>query len=385
MVNSKIKRMISQYYMANDRLASIEDYFRDDPERLMDELGIDMACQGTYLCNKCNSGRGRNGTGMFPHITGDGHLRFHCFACDNSFRPVEGTLSVHPNMSFSEALDFIMGIYSPGYSSGNVRRPRSRVSSYQVAKPAPPLVADDRLMATLNAAVNYRIKCHSWQQKMSDALGLPFEALSRHDIGKAFVDGDGLNPDAGDLVMFNLVNGSPRALKVRHVPGIGTRGLVAMLDSSANVFRFSCNPGDARTFRMAGNSGEVCFGHDFVTDAVSTVVITEGQSDVLAVCAAALLGGRADITAIGRDSASHVLKPIDLDALAGKSVIYCEDADEAGRSKTHDNISLLKAHGCKVATWCAAAHACKDARDVYRSLGHLGLLNSILNNSNHHD
>lgn len=52
MVNSKIKRMISQYYMANDRLAAIEDYFRDDPERLMDELGIDMACQGTYLYNK---------------------------------------------------------------------------------------------------------------------------------------------------------------------------------------------------------------------------------------------------------------------------------------------------------------------------------------------
>ena len=381
--SSTIKRLISEYNLGNDRLAVVESRFRDDPDRLMSALGIEPASQGTYLCNKCNSGRGRNGTGMFPHLTGSGLLRFHCFACENSFRPVEGTMSIHPRMSFSDALDYLMQLYAPGFATFQAQRqPRPRTAlSARVAKPAPSLELDDRLFTTYQASVFYREACPDWQQKMADALGLPFSALSRPDIGKAFVDGDndGLNPDAGDLVTYNLLQGKPQSLKVRHVPGLGTRGLVAMLDYAANVFRFSCNPGDDRTFRMAGASGELCFGHDSITDATSTVIITEGQSDALAVCAAASACCRADVTAIARDSASHVLKSPDLDALAGKAVVYCEDDDPAGRSKTQENIACLNAHGCKVASWCAAVHGCKDARDVFRSLGAHALLDSILN------
>lgn len=379
---SKITRLISAHNQGPDRLELVEAYFKDNPESLMDALNIEQGAQNTYQCINCPSGRGSKATGMFPHFNNDGYKRYHCFACDYSFRPVEGTMSFFPGMSFSEALNFILDIYEPGRSSFSWRtpqRPRANMPARTMQKPTSSLAVDDSLLSTYRASVRFREACPAWQQKMADALGLPFSALSRPDIGKAFVGDDGLNSAAGDLVTYNLLCGVPQALKVRHVPGLGAYGKVAVLDYTTNAFYLASNPSDKRAFRMAGNSGELCFGHDTVTDTTSTVVITEGQSDALAVCAAASFCNRPDITAIGRDSAAHILKPADLNILAGKDVIYCEDADLAGRSRTQENIDLLISRGCKVSIWSPNPSHGKDARDIYLNLSPQTLLSSILN------
>lgn len=378
--NSTFKNLVQQHNQADDRLELVEYYFKENPEALMDTLGLELVNQNTYTCVNCDSGRGSKATGMFPHFNNDGYKRYHCFACDYSFRPVEGTMSFFPGMSFSEALNFILDIYEPGRSSFSWRtpqRPRALMPARTMQKPTSSLAVDDTLIATYKESVRFREACPEWQQKVADALHLPFSALSRPDIGKAFVGADGLNPDAGDLVTYNLLQGKPQALKVRHTPGIGRPDLVAVLDYSTHQFRFTYNPGDKRTFRMAGNSGELCFGHDSITDATSTVIITEGQSDVLAVCAAAAECGRQDIAVIGRDSATHLLKPVDLDALAGKTVVYCEDGDDAGQRMSVRNLLVIKEHAAKVTTWCARHMQQKDARSAYIKHGARALINSI--------
>lgn len=378
--NSTFKNLVQQHNQADDRLELVEYYFKDNPEALMDTLGLELVNQNTYTCVNCDSGRGSKATGMFPHFNNDGYKRYHCFACDYSFRPVEGTMSFFPGMSFSEALNFILDIYEPGRSSFSWRtpqRPRAHMPARTMQKPTSSLAVDDSLLSTYRASVRFREACPAWQKKMADALGLPFSALSRPDIGKAFVGDDGLNSAAGDLVTYNLLCGVPQALKVRHVPGLGAYGKVAVLDYTTNAFYLASNPSDKRAFRMAGNSGELCFGHDTVTDTTSTVVITEGQSDALAVCAAASFCNRPDITAIGRDSAAHILKPADLNILAGKDVIYCEDNDDAGHSHTCRNLLLLRGIAHNVSTWCASHLNLKDARLVYCKLGAQTLINSL--------
>lgn len=377
---TKIKRLISlKFPSIDDQLEFVEARFKDNSIRLLTYLGIKPAQYGTFCCDKCTSGTGTKRTGMYPHHNKKGQLRFHCFVCDNSFRPVEAVMRKHPNMKFRAAVEFLYKFYLPEYDPEYDRElPMASCRFHSFV--SRPLEQNDRLIATYAESVSYRMECPSWQQAVADALGLPFDALSRPDIGKAFVADSGRSPDAGDLVTYNLVNKIPHALKVRHIPGIGDSRFVHMLDTNENVFRYTYNDG-SRAFRMAGPSGAVCFGHDFVTQDIATVVITEGQSDVLAVCAAAAALGKTDLTAIGRDSASHVLQPIDLDVLAGKRIIYCEDDDIAGRRKTQENIALLESRGCTVFTWSPSADGCKDARDVYRNLGPHALITSLLNNA----
>lgn len=377
---STLKRLIHTHYEKIDRLQQVEKYFKGNPKILMDVLGIQSAKKGTYECTHCHSGRGPNKTGLHRHTTDNGYVRYHCFSCGHSFRPVEGTMAVLTDFSFSEALDFIIDLYESesDYPCVSTSRQGERdVLSNNELKPASALVQDERLINTYQKSVEYRLACPEWQEKVAHALGLPFNALSRPDIGKAFVGNDGFTPTAGDLVTYNLLQGKPQSLKVRHIPGIGLPNQMAALDYRSNQFRFVYNLNDKRAFRMAGNSGELCFGHDTITDATSTVIITEGQSDALAVCAAAAECNRQDITAIGRDSAAHLLKDVDLKVLAGKTVVYCEDDDDAGRQNTVRNLMRLRPICSKVTNWSACHLHLKDARDVYKNHGALTLLNSI--------
>ena len=385
MNNTNIKRLVNRYNNRfDDKIKFIETKFKANPVRLLSAIGIRPAKQNTYCCINCTSGTGDKGTGLYTHLNEQGFRRYHCFGCGYSFRPIAGVIDRHPGMTFNEAVDFLVDLYTPEHDPVNDKDLPTFHNNRRSSLPCNPLQVDDQLLATYAESITYRQSCPQWQQNMADALGLPFEALSRPDIGKAFVGADGINPSAGDLVTYNLLQGIPQAIKVRHQPGIGHPGYVATIAHSCNVFRFTSNPCDQRTFRMAGSSGDICFGHDTITDATSIVIITEGQTDTLAVCAAASKCGRPDITAIGRDSATHILKKVDLDVLAGKTIVYCEDDDIAGRHRTQDNIDLLTAHNCSVSTWCASCLNSKDARDAFRNHGAHDLLTSILNTTHNH-
>lgn len=128
---------------------------------------------------------------------------------------------------------------------------------------------------------------------------------------------------------------------------------------------------------MAGRSGQLCFGHDFIKDA-ELVVIVEGQSDVLAVTAAFQQMGLHDHTAIGRDSSSHKLQVKDLDALYGKTVIYAEDFDTIGSPINKKNLEALYQYRCTPQVWSAPSAEVKDPRAFLLTYGAETLVESLL-------
>ena len=348
----------------------------------MTALGIRKARTSGYCCPNCTSGTGSRGTGMelFLTNTEPRHPRLKCFACDKCFSCFDLVLAIHPEMKFLEALNFLVNLYTPANDPENDRELLyHHRRAYDL--PAPSLVVDDRLLKTYEQAILYRQQCPEWQQRVADSLGLPFEALNRNDIGKSFHGNDGTDPNAGDLVTFNLLNGEPVALKVRHTAGVGYDSYLSMLDYSTNAFRFVPSRGQDRAFRQAGTSGALCFGHDSITEDITTVAIVEGQSDVLAVCAAAQECGITSLTAIGRDSASHILKQEDLSALQGKDIIYCQDNDNAGAGHTEENLSLLHQYSDRVRLWTPTINPYKDARAMYNGLGASEFMNNLLNSA----
>lgn len=128
---------------------------------------------------------------------------------------------------------------------------------------------------------------------------------------------------------------------------------------------------------MAGRSGQLCFGHDFIKDA-ELVVIVEGQSDVLAVTAAFQQMGLHDHTAIGRDSSGHKLQVKDLSALCGKTVIYAEDFDTIGGPINKNNLDGLCQYCSKTLVWSAPSAEIKDPRDFFLTYGAAALVESLL-------
>lgn len=360
----------------------MEKKFRLNSERLLNALDIRAARTYGFCCPNCSSGTGPKGTGMQFFITDTTKRpKFKCFACDKCFSAADLVLQVHPEMTFHQAVRFLIDLYTPEDDPINDCEPKCYHRPMHLYQPLTSLRVDESLMATYTLSVQYRKECPEWQQAVADKLGIPFDALNREDIGKSFVRDDGTNPNAGDLVTFNLLNGRPYALKVRHTEGIGYKGELSFLDYSTNSFRLAPTRGEERTFRQAGNSGELCFGHDGVTDAITTVAIAEGQSDVLAICAAASECHFSTLTAIGRDSASHVLKSADLSVLRGKDIIYCQDADSAGQSHTSDNLGLLTQHCNSVHLWTPSAPNCKDARAVFTAYGAEELLRQLFTHS----
>ena len=359
-----------------------EERFYDNPTRLMTALGIRNARMRGYCCPNCSSGTGSRGTGMELFLTNTEirHPKLKCFACEKCYSAIDLVLEVHPEKKFLEALDYLVKLYTPKDDPVNDRELLyHHRRAYDL--PAPSLVVDDRLLKTYEQAILYRQQCPEWQQRVADSLGLPFEALNRNDIGKSFHGNDGTDPNAGDLVTFNLLYGEPVALKVRHTAGVGYDSYLSMLDYNTNAFRFVPTRGQDRAFRQAGTSGALCFGHDSITEDITTVAIVEGQSDVLAVCAAAQECGITSLTAIGRDSASHILKQEDLSALQGKDIIYCQDNDNAGAGHTEENLSLLQQYSDRVRLWTPTINPYKDARAMYNGLGASEFMNNLLNSA----
>ena len=368
-----------------DKLAYVEACFKENPTRLLSALGIRPAKFNTFCCVCCTSGRGRNGTGMFPFLTENkGLLRFKCFSCGRCFGPVDFVMRCHPcktRMFSPAALQYLVKLYEPEKDDvhDNVLPRVIYKSNYARTKGD---VSDKCFSETFQKSIRYREMCVAWQQKQADALGLPFDALNRPDVGKAFVGVDGESATDGDLVFYNLVNGKPRALKVRHDPSVGSCETMYSIDYEHFAFCRTRVTANERGFRMGGYCNEVCFGHDTVTSQTGVVVVVEGQTDVLAVCAAAAECARCDITAIGRDSAYHLLRDVDLELVAGKKIIYCEDNDTAGQVRSQENIQLLRKYGCDVSLWRSFTPDCKDSREIYVKYGAYCLINSMINNEN---
>lgn len=370
------------------RVKEAWEAWNNDPDTLLAYLGMKSdGCGLGYVCPYCGSGSGIHGTGMSIYASGKGNFRLKCFACDANKSPRDLIIDlkeIEPDSErFRHADRIMIEVYSDADTEPAARPRISRaiLPRYR-SKTGNILYCDNTLMDTLEQSVMYRQACREWQQKLADKLGLPFSALNRPDLGKTFVRAYGLPPDGpdprcGDLAMYNLLDGVPVAVKVRHVSG---RDTMTALDPASNRFYTThlLSSPDKHAFRMTGPSGQVCFGHDTVTEGISTVIIVEGQSDVLAVCAAleemALMQ---DFTCIGRDSSNHILQEVDLAVLAGKRIIYVEDHDTHGNHINEKNIALLTERGCRVSCWTAPAEQ-KDSRAYYIRHGAAALVYELL-------
>lgn len=370
------------------RLLSFEEIQKawdSKPSRLINFLGMKKDRSGKGICCPfCNSGSGDHGTGMrYYHAPNTKYRRLKCFAskCEVNMSPFDLVMRLHPDAyDFQSAMDLLSDLYAPATSKFD-----DEVESCICGSGKPKQrVIQASVLPTYRTSIEGRQACPKWQQRLAEALGLPVSVFDRPDIGKSFwVKPDGscdvLIDTCGDMVTYNLVDGVPCSVKVRHTPGLNTYGFIHWYtEYNGHFFPHTLHRTNPHhEFRMSGPSGYVCFGHDYIHDA-ELVVIVEGQSDVLATVAAFQACGKHSYTAIGRDSSGHVLKDIDLSVLAGKRVIYASDFDTIGSDIDQQNYALLAEAQCSVQCWSAPAADAKDPRAVYINAGPGELVNSLL-------
>lgn len=371
--------------------------FAGNPSRLLNALRIESDdCGNGVVCPCCGSGTGPHGTGMGlnPHNE-DPH--FKCFACEAYMSPIDLVI-LRRNMdegASGAALEFIEDLYEPEESEFDrpvyTLRAGGRRYGAGVTR-AKGLEFNATLMETYRRSVDFRLHCPEWQKRFAAALGLPVWALDRPDIGKSYLscfneatgamEYDGDDPACGDLVTFNLDRGGrPVSVKTRFIKGLAYTGHTTWLNPDSNVFessRLDSVDGE-RAFRHSGRNGELCFGLNTVTDGINTVVVVEGQSDALALSAAAKEAGMEDVTAIGRDNKNHILRSEDLDVLRGRDVVYCNDYDAIGSPCSAINVELLGGCARSVSVWNAPSEMVKDVRAYYLCHGAEALIKSIFN------
>lgn len=356
----------------------------ENPGRLINFLGLMKDRSGRGICCPyCGSGSGSNGTGMHLYHTEKTHYaRLKCFAsnCEANKDPFDLVRDFFvPGGNFTTCMNVLAELYYPLDSEFDSDVPfciQRRTIYSRSLDPA-------QLMPVYTRSIEARKACPEWQQRIASLMGLPVSAFNRPDIGKAYLvdaqgNSDAFAPTCGDLVTYNLLNGCPIAVKVRHTPGLNSYH-DSMLYYKEGAFGKTSlsDPLALRGFRMSGKSGHICFGHDSIKDA-ELVVIVEGQSDVLAVVAAFQELGLTSYTAIGRDSSGHRLRGVDLNALFGKRIIYAKDYDDVDSAISRENTQNLYFYKCEVRVWSAPSASIKDARAYYIKHGAKALVESLL-------
>lgn len=381
---SSITRLSSPCLMNKD---GIRKAWTENPNRLINFLGMkgDISGYG-YLCPYCGSGSGENGTGMASYLAEkSGYLRLKCFAsqCEKNVDAFQLVMDLHNGgTSFTEAQQLLALLYAQKETQWDTEPDSCKRSRHHQRNQ---MLDPGRLRPVYQRSIEARRACPQWQQRLADAMGLPVSAFDRPDIGKAFYvdsagNSDEFNEDCGDLVTYTLYDGYPFTAKVRYTPGLNSYdGVMLYYNTEKGAFDRTVlrNRNAQHDFRMAGKSGEVCFGHDTLTDA-ETVVIVEGQSDVLAVASAFQEMGMPKCTAIGRDSASHIIGDVDVRSFASKQVIYAEDYDTISSATNKQNIKKLLTWECPVRVWSAPSPQIKDPRAFYLSYGSKALVESLL-------
>ena len=378
---SSTRLLTSFAFMTKDDILKAWD---ENPERLINFLGLEKdRSERGILCPYCGSGSGSNGTGMQFYCTEKtNHRRLKCFSggCEANKGPFDLVRDFFvPGGNFTTCMNILAELYYPLDSEFD-----SDIPCCAAIRALPRRTLDPALLLPVYThSIEARKACPEWQQRLASLMGLPVSALDRPDIGKAyFVDAQG-NSDAfdascGDLVTYNLQDGCPVSLKVRYTPSLNSYQDF-MLYYKDGVFGKTSlyDPFAHHGFRMSGSSGTVCFGHDTIKDA-ELVVIVEGQSDVLAVVSAFQELGLNSYTAIGRDSAGHRLRSVDLNALFGKRVIYAKDFDDVDSAISKENTRNLYFNKCEVRVWSAPSSGIKDARAFYIQHGAKVLVESLL-------
>lgn len=385
------------------RRDSVAGSFRQHPSRLINALGLQMDRRGQGLvCPYCGNGSGADGTGVNidPHNSAP---HFKCFKCGEYF-DVFNLVEHVKGLKFMGALEFLERLYADETSTADLPA-IDAVFNGQPACPysytggsslmpggGEPLVNSVMLKRSYTLSLRYAHECVSWREQCADELGLPAYALEREDIGKSYLalpsysdtpeGNNGMDEHCGDMVFYVLDDDRRLvAAKTRHMPGISAEDYTTWLNPKSGMFEQKniTNPDAEREFRSSGQVTRLCFGRTYISDDISTVVIVEGQTDVLAVCAAMVEAERLDVTAIGRDNKNHVLVDEDLKLLANRNVVYVDDYDAIGSPSSRRNLDKLAYCGANSVTeWTPPSPTVKDSRSFYIKYGGNALAKAIL-------
>ena len=214
--------------------------------------------------------------------------------------------------------------------------------------------------------------------RYADELGLPLRDLMTHtDMELAGRGMLGLSPDGHLLYVYTC-----------HDPAGAVRVLMVKMRSwpeevAQGKQRFYCGKGSHKQALYGAGS----------TGASESVIITEGESDCLALRVALdawleyEFHNEPDtypppelIPAVVAKPDAGTFRPVWAAPLRGRDVILCVDNDEAGRRGAAGTAAILKEAGaCRVYAWSPAGE-CKDVREAYSRCNPCELIDDLIIN-----
>ena len=292
-------------------------------------LGLELRRNGTRLVGKCPVHEDRSPSFA---VFGTRHETCGCHPCGFTGGVFEVSKWLGRSSTFPEAVRdvaAVLGVYLPQATAGTATRPVT--ATKRTPKPAPPpfkLNDSDREKVHL-ARLEFSNAFHRGDpivSEIAESLGFDRETLRLAAWG---LSGLGIASPAG-LGRPWLCYAYPEGLKWRN-PDPKGRPRFVWLTGKATV-----------PWRMEWAE----------EPEVSTVYLTEGESDCMAMIAAGLeADGTAACVASPGTSFPREWAPL----FKGKRVVLCFDTDQPGRAATAAVAAILKGHATEILTWRGTA------------------------------
>lgn len=289
--------------------------------------GVELRRNGTRLVGKCPVHDDRSPSFA---VFGTNQEACGCYPCNFTGDVFAVSQWLGRASNFPEAVQDVaatLGVYLPQSPAGTATRPAT-APTRPARQHAPAFILSDADAKKIHAAkLSFSDAFHADEpiiDEIAASLGLDLETLRLSSWGTS-----GLGLAAGNYGRLWLCYSYPQGLKWRN-PDAGAQPR----------FKWICGKALA-PWRM-----------EWVRPETSTVYLTEGESDCMALIAA---GVEADGTAVcvASPGTSFAIEWGKL--FKGKRVIICFDRDEPGRKATAAVAAILKGHASQIFTWKGTA------------------------------
>lgn len=295
----------------------------------LEAAGVNLRRNGTRLIGRCPVHEDRSPSFA---VFGTHHETCGCHPCGFTGDVFATSKWLGRSSTFPEAVQdvaAVLGVSLPDQSKGTATRPTT-APKRRAKPPAPPfkLTTDDH--KKIHAArLAFSNAFHSGDPivgEIADSLGLDRETLRAAAWGSS---GLGIASPAG-LGKLWLCYAYPEGLKWRNPDTKGKPRFMWIMGKATAPWRME----------WASNPD------------VSTVYVTEGESDCLALMEAGLeADGTAACVASPGTSFPREWAPL----FKGKRVVLCFDTDQPGRVATATVAATLKGHATEILTWKGTA------------------------------
>jgi hypothetical protein len=291
------------------------------PEYLS-KIGIELHRNGSRLVARCPVHEDRSPSFA---VFGSGHEICGCHPCGFTGDIFAASQWLGRSSTFPEAVADVaatLGVHLPQSSVGTCTRPATPPPR-PAKQPEPPFVLSDTERKAVHAArLAFSDAFHAGEPIIDDiasSLGLDRETLRLASWGSS----------ALGLADGWLCYIYPQGLKWRNP-----------------------DPNGKPRFRWIVGKALAPWRMEWVKAETETVYLTEGESDCMALIAAALESeGTAACVASPGTSFSREWAPL----FTGKRVVLCFDTDPPGRTATATVAAILKGHAAEILTWKGTA------------------------------